>query len=114
MLYMLLKHPAELEKLRAELEPFRDASGKFLNSDIGNLDHLNGVINEVLRLHPPVSGVLPRKTPPEGIEIDGIHIPGNMTVSCPMYPMGRCKFPLTQEGAWRSSKGRERTINARC
>ena len=93
MLYMLLKHPAELEKLRAELEPFRDASGKFLNSDIKDLDHLNGVINEVLRLHPPVSGVLPRKTPPEGVEVDGIHIPGNMTVSCPMYPMGRCKFP---------------------
>ncbi|PLB36896.1 cytochrome P450 [Aspergillus candidus] len=92
MLHTLLKHPAELEKLRAELEPFRDASGHFLNSDIANLDHLNGVINETLRMYPPVSGVLPRMTPPEGIDIDGMHIPGNVTVSCPMYPMGRSEM----------------------
>jgi len=66
-----------------------EPNGEILNEKIANLDHLNAVINETLRLHPPVPSMLQRKTPPEGINIDGEFIPGNTIVSCPQYVLGR-------------------------
>jgi cytochrome P450 len=51
--------------------------------------YLNGVINEALRLHPPVpSGVL-RQTPLEGLMLNGVFIPGDIIVSSPSWTMGR-------------------------
>ncbi|KAL4895626.1 cytochrome P450 [Aspergillus ambiguus] len=96
--YELVRHPEEVEKLRAELTPYLDETepnGEFLHSKIAGLNHLNGVISEALRLYPPVPGALQRKTPPEGIMIDDVFIPGNMTVSCPQYVIGRS--PLCYE-----------------
>lgn len=93
--YLLAHHPDEVDKLRRELEPYRnadDSADEFLHSQIAHLPHLNGVINEALRLFPPVLGVLPRKTPREGIVVQGVHIPGDMTVYCPQWVMGRCEF----------------------
>ena len=66
-----------------------ESSGEVLNEKIANLDHLNAIINETLRLHPPVPTLLQRKTPPEGITVGGTHIPGNTIVSCPQYVLGR-------------------------
>jgi tryprostatin B 6-hydroxylase len=66
-----------------------DPSGDVLNEKIVNLQHLNAVIQETLRLHPPVPSLIQRKTPPEGIVIDGTVIPGNMIISCPQYVIGR-------------------------
>jgi tryprostatin B 6-hydroxylase len=66
-----------------------DSSGEVLNENIVNLDHLNAVIYETLRLHPPVPSLLQRTTPPEGITVEGTYVPGNATVSCPQYVLGR-------------------------
>ncbi|KAL4861311.1 hypothetical protein BDV12DRAFT_208149 [Aspergillus spectabilis] len=93
--YELVRHPEEIEKLRAELAPYADEkapNGEFSHSSIGHLDHLNGVINEVLRLYPAVPSALQRITPPEGIVIDGVYIPGNMHIYCPLYTMGRSEL----------------------
>ncbi|KAI9931174.1 hypothetical protein MW887_010833 [Aspergillus wentii] len=90
--YELMRHPDEVVKLRAELAPHMDDNGEFSHTKISTLDHLNGVINEALRLHPPVPGAVHRKTPPEGIEVDGVHIPGNTDVSCPQYVIGRSEL----------------------
>ncbi|KAI9037120.1 cytochrome P450 [Aspergillus affinis] len=91
--YLLAHHPHEIEKLRRELEPYRDADpsagDEFLHSQIAQLPHLNGVINEGLRLFPAVPGTLPRKTPPEGIVVQGVRIPGDITVYCPQWVMAR-------------------------
>ncbi|KAF2875193.1 putative cytochrome P450 [Massariosphaeria phaeospora] len=89
-LFQLSQHPEQIDKLRAELAPYMtDPSGDVLNEKIANLDHLNAVIYETLRLHPPVPSLLQRKTPPEGIVIDGTFIPGDSIVSCPQYVIGR-------------------------
>lgn len=78
-----------MEKIRAELNPLQGSDGDFSVKDLQNADHLNAVINETLRLHPPVpSGVL-RVTPAEGITISGTYIPGNVTVVSPTYTVGR-------------------------
>ncbi|KAH8692970.1 cytochrome P450 [Talaromyces proteolyticus] len=96
IVYELARHPQEVDKLRAELQlitPDDLSSGEYLHSQIANLPHLNGFINETLRLHPPIPSVIPRDTPPEGltINVDGMktHIPGAMTVFCPQWAIGR-------------------------
>ena len=71
-----------------------DPTVDVLHQQIANLDHLNAVIYETLRMYPPVPTALERKTPSEGIDIGGVHIPGNMTVWCPQYAMGRSKESL--------------------
>ena len=61
------------------------------------LDHLNGAINEVLRLHPSVPTGGCRESPPQGVEIAGHSIPGNTTIVSPRYTMGRrmCFFSFS-------------------
>ena len=61
------------------------------------LDHLNGAINEVLRLHPSVPTGGYRESPPQGVEVAGRFIPGNTTIVSPRYTMGRrmCFFPFS-------------------
>lgn len=61
---------------------------------LASLDHLNGVINEILRLFPSVPTGGYRETPPEGVVIAGRFIPGNITVVAPRYTIGRCKLSL--------------------
>ncbi|KAH8424225.1 cytochrome P450 [Aspergillus melleus] len=94
--YLLAHHPQEIEKLRRELEPYRDAdpsaADEFLHSQIARLPHLNGVINEALRLFPAVPGTLPRKTPPEGIVVQGVCIPGDITDYSPQWVMARSEL----------------------
>ena len=84
--YHLAKDPSQLEKLRGELK------GNDLSvQSVRDLNHLNGVINEALRLHPPVpSGVL-RLTSDEGLHVGDHYIPPNVTVGIPTWVLSRCK-----------------------
>lgn len=95
-MYELARRPEEIEKLRAELAPYVDAAdpgADIEGSKIAHLDHLNAVIDEALRLYPVVPSYQARKTPPEGLAIDSVHIPGEMTVTCCQWAMGRCRLP---------------------
>lgn len=86
----LARHPEQVQKLREELALYMaDPVANVLHQDIANLDHLNAIIHETLRLYPQVPTALQRKTPSEGIEIGGEYVPGNMTVWCPQYAIGR-------------------------
>ncbi|KAI0535109.1 cytochrome P450 [Xylaria digitata] len=86
----LAQYPHHIGLLRAEIDPLqRGELGEYAYIDLSNLKHLNGVINEALRLFPPVPTILPRLTPPEGLDIDGTFIPGNTTVFCPQFVIGR-------------------------
>ncbi|KAL4786317.1 hypothetical protein BJX76DRAFT_355222 [Aspergillus varians] len=84
--YKLARHPSEITKLRAELAPHVDQDQDSPNryecphSKIAHLDHLDGVIKEVLKLYPAVPSALQRKTPPERIVVAGVHVPGNVHV----------------------------------
>lgn len=88
MVYELVKQPHYIDQLRDELAPF--AQGHHVDfRGIQNLPIMNAIIYETLRLHPPVPTVLPRLTPPEGIMVGDVHVPGHMTVWCPQYAIGR-------------------------
>ncbi|KAB8234093.1 cytochrome P450 monooxygenase ftmC [Aspergillus alliaceus] len=86
IVYELARRPLEVQKLRAELAVCTtDANGEYAHENLTTLKQLNGVINETLRIHSPVPSYIPRKTPPEGIDIEGTHVPGNMNVFCPQW-----------------------------
>ncbi|KAL2803165.1 cytochrome P450 monooxygenase [Aspergillus granulosus] len=87
--FELLSHPENVDKLRAEFD----------DMDLAKLPHLNAVINEILRLHPPVPSGLPRQTPLEGLTIDETYIPGNMNIQIPFHTVFRDKrcFKRPQE-----------------
>lgn len=88
-MYYLIKSPQYLKKLREEV------SGALFEKDVAsyaqvkNLPYLKACLDESLRLSPPVSRGLERKTPPEGMQILGESIPGNVTVSVPTYTAHR-------------------------
>ncbi|KAF5861387.1 hypothetical protein ETB97_000350 [Aspergillus alliaceus] len=71
IVYELARRPLEVQKLRAELAVCTtDANGEYAHENLTTLKQLNGVINETLRIHSPVPSYIPRKTPPEGIDIE--------------------------------------------
>ena len=76
--------------IRDEIHELVGKDGVISNRALQSAKVLNGVLSETLRMHPP-AGLLQRKTPPEGIMIDGTYIPGDMTVVCPQYVVGRSK-----------------------
>lgn len=85
LFYELALHPDQAEKLHAELLSIDIHDRKALQA----LPHLNGCIQETLRLHPPVPSGGYRETPPEGITVAGQYIPGHTTIVSPRYSLGR-------------------------
>ena len=90
LFYYLAKNPEKAQKLRDELKPL--ISGDWSDKDINQAQHLNGCIWEALRLHPPVPSGVQRLIPPQGMEVDGRHVPGNTIFWMPQYVMGRGKY----------------------
>ena len=89
LFYYITREPHHQTRLREELLPFVDANGDANPADLQDLPYLNGCINETFRLQPLVPATLRRITPPEGIQVGDVHVPGNMVVFCPQYVMGR-------------------------
>lgn len=88
--YHLASDPSQVAKLRAELEPLLQGRPELDPKDVSAAKHLNGVIHEALRLHPPIPSGFPRLTPPEGITVNGTYVPGGTTVVIPLWTMSRC------------------------
>ncbi|KAI5464250.1 cytochrome P450 [Mariannaea sp. PMI_226] len=100
IMYYLLRTPAALARLRQELkEAGIRGDGIPPYATVKNLPYLRACLDESLRLSPPVAFGLHRKTPPEGMSIDGHWIPGNTTVAVPAYTAHRnvAFFPSPEE-----------------
>ena len=92
LFYYLAINPTHVHKLREELEPLMRRGGQpFSIRDVQNAKHLNAVINETLRMHPPVPSGVFRTTPKQGIIVDGVFVPGGANVTVPFYVIGRCE-----------------------
>ncbi|KAJ5647910.1 cytochrome protein [Penicillium lividum] len=76
-MYLLLKNPDCLRKLRVEVGSVLDDEIVAPYDKVRHLPYLRTCIDEALRLFPPVSMNLPRRTPPEGATILGEYIPGD-------------------------------------
>jgi len=93
-IYHMAANPHYQAKLYEEIAPCfgKTVPGEFANSDLAKIDFLEGWINETLRLDNPVSNNGARLTPPEGIVVDDVWIPGGTAVRVPGYGMQRSKF----------------------
>ncbi|KAL2065841.1 hypothetical protein VTL71DRAFT_3511 [Oculimacula yallundae] len=89
LFYHLASDSSLVEKLRKELQPLVKPDGTFDNKELQNAEYLNGVINETLRLHPPVPSGVSRVTPKEGLVVGEKRIPGETIVSVPLWTVGR-------------------------
>ncbi|KAL8782595.1 MAG: hypothetical protein Q9195_009618 [Heterodermia aff. obscurata] len=89
LFYHLAAEPTHIEKLRAEIATIWKEGTPFNVWDFQNAEYLNGVINEALRLHPAVPSGVQRITPPEGVTIDGVFVPGGVNIMVPSWAIGR-------------------------
>ena len=94
--YELAKHPEEVKKLREELKSLTVGLDTWNDIDIKNASQLNGIINETLRLHPPVPSGVERTVPAEGAHVGDVFLPGGVEFRMPPYVIGRGKAPCSR------------------
>lgn len=88
--YLLALNPHIRERIQAELDAaLSDRDHLLFVNELDRLQYLGVVIKETLRLHPAVSGDLPRWVPGGGAVIDGFFLPGKTVISCQPYSMNR-------------------------
>ncbi|KAK1140603.1 hypothetical protein N8T08_010240 [Aspergillus melleus] len=83
--YYLLKNPAVYQKL---LDEIRGAFEKYEEINliaIGKLSYIHAVLEESLRMYPPVPAILPRRVPAGGALINGEFVPEQTSVSIAWY-----------------------------
>ncbi|KAJ5675976.1 hypothetical protein N7462_008873 [Penicillium macrosclerotiorum] len=91
-LYYLAQNPSAYRNLQKELDNAFGSTAEpsdFTNEKLQRLPYLEAVINETLRLKPAVPSGQPRLTPPEGLQIDEVWIPGETIVVVPQYVLQR-------------------------
>ena len=90
--YHAAKDPSIVDKLRAELREHNIKNDDtFEVQPLQYLTYLNALINETLRMHPPVPGGVFRDTPAEGVMMNGIQVPGGVKIIGPTWTIQRCK-----------------------
>ena len=85
-MFNIISNPKAYSKLMAEIDaavadgriPGRD---KVITDSVGReLPYLQACIKEALRWLPPIAGLLPKQTPPEGDTICGHFVPGGVSI----------------------------------
>lgn len=85
--YYLLKTPTALKKLQREVRSSFSSRGEIDGDSTRNLPYLHAVVEEGLRLFPPVPLGLPRTCP--GATVDGSDVPPGTEVSVDNFVMSR-------------------------
>ena len=79
--YHLLMNPSVLAKLTDEVRNAFETESEINMISVNSLEYLLAVLNEALRIFPPVPGNLNRITPKGGCMIAGHCLPGNTYVA---------------------------------
>jgi cytochrome P450 len=80
-IFLLQKNPPVLDKLKAEVRGAFENENAITVTSVNKLPYLLAVLEESLRLYPPVPVSLPRITPPAGATVCGHFIPGGVSSS---------------------------------
>lgn len=89
----LFFHLARDKQLTEELQRQLDALSNHEDDTLAELELLDAVIHESLRLHPAVPSGVQRLTPAEGITVGETYIPGHTLVQVPLHTVFRGKYP---------------------
>ncbi|KAK7429430.1 hypothetical protein QQZ08_004022 [Neonectria magnoliae] len=86
VLELLIKHPQHLKQLRREVDSVLEEDEVIAPYDkVKDLPFLRACIDEALRIIPPTSAGLPRRTPADGAQILDEWIPGDTSVNMTAY-----------------------------
>ena len=77
--YLLATNPRAMTRVTSEIRKAFDDESSIDIQSVSSLKYLSAVIDEALRLFPPVPEGLPRVTPPEGVNICGYWVPGGVS-----------------------------------
>ncbi|KAH8891588.1 cytochrome P450 [Thozetella sp. PMI_491] len=89
-MYFLGKHPQVYRKLQSLLEEaFPGGEKDWTYAKAKDIEYVDWIINETMRLRPPGLNGAVRETPPEGLQVDEVFIPGNTIVGVPIYTIQR-------------------------
>lgn len=76
--YHLLKHPEKMDKLVKEIRTSFHSESEMTITRMQHLEYLQACLDEALRVYPPSVTGFQRRTPPEGAEICGRFVPGEV------------------------------------
>jgi cytochrome P450 len=79
--YYLLKNPAKLDKLNKEVRTSFGSAEDITLARVTTLPYVSAVLNEALRLYPPVPSSLPRFVPRKGASVAGTMIPEGVSLT---------------------------------
>ncbi|KAF5027079.1 hypothetical protein F66182_791 [Fusarium sp. NRRL 66182] len=89
LLHQLALHPEVCSLVQEEIDAYKKSHEQSDYSSLAQLTYLQACIDESLRLLPVVPSGLQRMTPPEGMQLDDVFIPGNTIIQAPSYTMYR-------------------------
>ncbi|KAH8424434.1 cytochrome P450 [Aspergillus melleus] len=98
--YYLLKTPRVLEKLQDEVRSAFDSDSEIALASCNKLIYLNAVINEALRMYPPVSVGLPRIVDAQGDTVAGEWVPPGTIVSVSQMAAYHSSANFTDPGSF--------------
>ncbi|CAF9920690.1 hypothetical protein IMSHALPRED_004976 [Imshaugia aleurites] len=85
MMGCLLKNPEMLDRVTQEVRQSFPNASQMTSDAVSKLPYLAAVIEEGLRVCPPVSFGTPRVVPAGGAKVSGYHLQAGTFVSCPGY-----------------------------
>jgi cytochrome P450 len=92
----LLRQPAIMSKVRAELQEVLGSKKHPEESDISSLPYLRTVVMETMRHHPPSPLLMPHEAMAEGAEVGGFMVPKGAMVIVNLWAIMRDPETWTQ------------------
>lgn len=100
MFYYLAKYPQLQESLRQEVKDAMSVDGLPNWSKLAQLPLLDGILQETLRMHPPVPQGMGRNTPRTGAQIGNVFVPGDVIVSVPTWSIHHDERYFERANEW--------------
>ncbi|KAH7013966.1 cytochrome P450 [Ilyonectria destructans] len=98
--YLLCMHPAILGKLETEVRTVFKSESEIDLFSVQKLPYMLAVLDEAMRVYPPVPTAIPRTTPPSGNMILGEYLPGNVKLGIWQWAMNRDPTNFTDPEAF--------------
>jgi cytochrome P450 len=79
-LYIYISIVTSSSRVQQEVDEVLGSKTRVSEEDLEKLEYVEQVLKETLRLHAPFSILVPKEVPPEGVTLNGYHIPGGTQV----------------------------------